>query len=97
VLTGIAECLMAESAVGSLHGELPLSDRLIAISLESGRNLPQPFDIGLPQKHVTAEMPMHLSDTISGLIRDDGLLDVVARGDRPRGRLLRSLYRVASR
>ena len=79
VLTGIAEGLMAEGVLRSLHGELPFAERLIAISLESGRNLPQPFDISLPQKQITAETPMHLSDTIFGLITDPRLLDLVAR------------------
>jgi phytanoyl-CoA hydroxylase len=78
VLTGIAETLMAEGVLRSLHEGLPFGERLIAISLESGRNLPQPFDISLPQKHITAETPMHLSDTIFGLITHDPLLDVVA-------------------
>jgi phytanoyl-CoA hydroxylase len=79
VLTGIAEGLMAEGVLGSLHTELPFSDRLIAISLESGRTIPQPFDISLPQKHITRETPMHLGDAIFRLITDDRLLDVVAR------------------
>ena len=79
VLTHIAEGLMAEGVLHSPYEGLPFAQRLIAISLESGRNLPQPFDISLPQKQITAETPMHLSDTIFGLITDDRLLDVVAR------------------
>jgi phytanoyl-CoA hydroxylase len=78
VLTGIAEDLIAEGVLASPHAELPFDQRLIAISLESGRNLPQPFDISLPQKHITHETPMHISDTVFGLITAERLLDVVA-------------------
>ena len=79
VLTGVARSLMAEGVLHSLHEGLPFAERLIAISLESGRNIPQPFDISLPQRNITAETPMHLGDAIFGLITDDRLLDIVAR------------------
>ena len=79
VLTGIARSLMAEGVLRSLHEGLPFAERLVAISLDSGRNIPQPFDISLPQRNITAETPMHLGDAIFGLITDDRLLDIVAQ------------------
>jgi ectoine hydroxylase-related dioxygenase (phytanoyl-CoA dioxygenase family) len=79
VLSGLADGLIAEGLLTSRHEGLPFAERLVAISLESGRNLPQPFDISLPQRNITAESPMHLGDAIFGLITDDRLLDVVAR------------------
>jgi phytanoyl-CoA hydroxylase len=79
VLSGIAEGLMAEGSLSRAYDELPFEERLVAVSAESGRNIPQPFDISLPQKNITAETPMHLGDSVFGVITDPRLLEIVAR------------------
>ena len=77
VLDGIVESLLADEAIRSAHKELPFTDRLIAVSEESGRNFPQHFDISLPQKGVQYDTPMHHGPAVFNLLTNPKLLDVV--------------------
>jgi phytanoyl-CoA hydroxylase len=77
VLSEIAAPLIAAGALPSAYEDLPFDQRLIAMSLESGRNFSQSFDISLPQQNVAADTPMHLSDTVFGIITGGRLLDVI--------------------
>ena len=77
VLDGIAESLYAQGAIASTYRGLPFSDRLIQVCIESGRNFPQHFDIGLPQSGVRYDTPLHVGPAVFGLLTNPRLLDVV--------------------
>jgi hypothetical protein len=76
VLDGIARSLETEGAIRSSYRELPFSDRLIQICVESGRNFPQHFDFSLPQKNVQADTPFHVGPAVFNLLNNPRLLDI---------------------
>jgi ectoine hydroxylase-related dioxygenase (phytanoyl-CoA dioxygenase family) len=76
VLDEIARSLKAEGAISSLYRELPFSERLIQICVESGRNFPEHFDFSLPQKGVRHDTPFHVGPAVFDLLTNRRLLDV---------------------
>jgi len=76
VLDEIARSLQTEGVIDSLYDELPFSQRLIRLCVESGRNFPQHFDFSLPQKNVRADTPFHAGPAVFNLLTNTRLLDV---------------------
>lgn len=77
VLDGIAGNLHREGAIRSTHAGLPLTDRLVAICAESGRNFPQHFDFSLPQKDIRRDTPIHVGPAVFRSLTSPRLLDLV--------------------
>lgn len=77
VLDRIARQLLAEGKIASLYEDLPFSERLIQICVESGRNFPQHFDFSLPQSGVRHDTPIHVGPAVFGLLTHPRLLDLV--------------------
>jgi ectoine hydroxylase-related dioxygenase (phytanoyl-CoA dioxygenase family) len=76
VLDEIAQSLHADGAISSLYRELPFSERLIQICIESGRNFPEHFDFSLPQKGVRYDTPFHVGPAVFNLLTNPRLLDL---------------------
>lgn len=77
VLDGIVEGLIAEGVLEQTYKGLPFTERLTQVSMESGRNFPQHFDISLPQSGVKYDTPMHHGPAVFNLLTNPRLLDVV--------------------
>jgi hypothetical protein len=77
ILGQIAGRLYAQGIITSRFEDLPFEQRLIAVSAASGRNLPRPFDISLPQKNVRADTPIYVGAPVFNIITDPRLLDVI--------------------
>ena len=76
VLDRLADELLARGEIRSAHRDLPFSERLIEICLESGRTFSQHFDFNLPQKGVRWDTPIHVGPAIFNLLSNPRLLDV---------------------
>ena len=77
VLDGIVDGLIAEGVLRETYKGLPFPERLTRVSMESGRNFPQHFDISLPQSGVKYDTPMHHGPAVFRLLTNQRLLDVV--------------------
>jgi hypothetical protein len=77
ILDGIVDGLVAEGALTSRYDDLPFTDRLIEVCLESGRVFSSHFDISLPQKGIRYDTPMHVGPAVFRLLTSPRLLDVV--------------------
>lgn len=77
VLDRLAEELHGAGAISSTHKELPFSDRLSRIYVESGKVHTQYFDFSLPQGGATHETPFWTGPAVFNVLRHDGLLDAV--------------------
>lgn len=77
VLDSIVDDLIAEGALSSRYDDLPFTDRLIQVCLESKRVFSSNFDISLPQKGVKYDTPMHVGPAAFRLLTSPRLLDVV--------------------
>ena len=76
VLDGIARSLYAEGAITSTYRELPFEQRLIQVSMESGRNFPQHFDFSLPQSGIKHDTPIHVGPAVFHALTHPRLLDL---------------------
>lgn len=76
VLDRLAASLFADGAIRSTYEDLPFSERLIQVCVESGRTFSQYFDFNLPQKGVRADTPIHVGPAIFNLLSNPRLLDV---------------------
>jgi hypothetical protein len=77
LLDEIAESLCAEGALRSSYRELPFTDRLIRVFVESGRNFTPHFDISLPQTGIRPDSPIHVGPAVFALMTNPRLLDVI--------------------
>jgi hypothetical protein len=77
VLDGIAQRLKAEGTIRSTYADLPFSQRIIAICLDSGRTFGQEFDFSLPQNGITPETPIHTGPAVFRMLTHPRLLDMV--------------------
>ncbi|MFN8635608.1 MAG: phytanoyl-CoA dioxygenase family protein [Chloroflexota bacterium] len=77
ILDRLVDDLVAEGALQSTYRELPFTDRLIQVCMESGRVFSSHFDISLPQKGVKYDSPMHHGPAVFNLLTNPKLLDVV--------------------
>jgi phytanoyl-CoA hydroxylase len=77
VLDGIVDALVADGMLSSRYADLPFSDRLIQVCMESGRVFSSHFDISLPQKGVKYDSPIHVGPAVFRLLTSPRLLDVV--------------------
>jgi hypothetical protein len=77
ILNELADELYTAGSIPSRFDDLPFERRLIAISTASGRNLPRPFDISLPQKNVKADTPIHVGPAVFHILTKPRLLDVI--------------------
>lgn len=80
VLDGLANDLVAKSAIRSSYEDLPFGDRLIQIAKESGSTHTQNFEITLPylpQQGIDPETPIHLGEAVFNLLTCPQILDVV--------------------
>jgi hypothetical protein len=77
ILDGIVDGLVADGTLSSRYDDLPFSDRLIQVCLESKRVFSSYFDISLPQKGITYDTPMHVGPAVFRLLTNPHLLDVV--------------------
>ena len=64
VLDGIARDLHRAGVIKSTYAGLSLTDRLVAVCAESGRNFPQHFDFSLPQKDIKRDTPIHVGPAV---------------------------------
>jgi phytanoyl-CoA hydroxylase len=76
VLDDVAKELIAEGVLSQDYAALPLDQRLIAVSKESGRNFPQRFDCSLPQGGITKDTPLSVGPAVFRVLTDPRLLDV---------------------
>src|SRR5947207_7737788 len=67
----------AEGKLSSTFADLPFNQRFIAIIREVRQPWFQYLDISLPQKNLTADTPIHLSEAVFNLLCIPSLLDVV--------------------
>ena len=77
VLDGIVQNLLREGLLKSSHAGLPLTERLVAVCAESGRNFPQNFDFSLPQKDIKRDTPIHVGPAVFRALSHPRLLDLV--------------------
>lgn len=77
VLDGIVDGLIAEGVLTSRYDDLPFTDRLIQVCMESKRVFSSHFDISLPQKGVKYDSPIHVGPAVFRLLTSPHLLDVV--------------------
>jgi phytanoyl-CoA hydroxylase len=77
LLDGISHALFFGGRIASAYEDLPFSDRLIQVSMESGLNLSQEFEISLPQSGVKLDTPIHTSPAAFRLLTTRRLLDLV--------------------
>lgn len=77
VLDEIVDGLVAEGTLSSRYDDLPFSDRLIQVCMESKRVFSSNFDISLPQKGVKYDSPIHVGPAVFRLLTSPRLLDVV--------------------
>ena len=77
LLDEIAESLCAEGARRSSYRELPFTDRLIRVFVESGRNFTPYFDISLPQTGIRPDSPIHVGPAVFALMTNTRLLDIL--------------------
>ena len=77
VLDELAHQYRAEGAIAATYEELDFPDRLVRISVESGRKLSGHFDISLPQTGIRPDTPIHLGPAVFDLLTKPRLLDVV--------------------
>lgn len=77
ILDDIVDDLYTAGKIPSRFKDLPFNRRLVAVSRASGKNLPRPFDISLPQKNVNSHTPIYVGPAVFNIITDAYLLDVV--------------------
>ncbi|MGE3909136.1 MAG: phytanoyl-CoA dioxygenase family protein [Chloroflexota bacterium] len=77
VLDGIVDDLIAEGTLSSRYEDLPFTERLTQVCLESRRVYSTNFDISLPQKGVKYDSPIHVGPAVFNLLTSPRLLDVV--------------------
>jgi len=77
VLEAIAQKLKADGVIKSTHAELPFSERIITICMESGRLFGQEFDFSLPHAGITPETPIHTGPAVFKMLTHAKLLDMV--------------------
>src|SRR5690349_14374371 len=66
----------SDGSISSTHKELGFVQRLTQIMSESSIDVSRYFDISLPDRAVSLEDPIHLSEKVFALISNTKLLDV---------------------
>ena len=77
VLDDLAQKLKEEGIIASTHRGKNFSERVINLSLESGRNLGQHFDFSLPQSGITEDTPIHTGPAVFQMLTNPKMLDFV--------------------
>lgn len=77
VLDGEIARWHAAGKIPSSYSDLPFVERLAAFLTDAGKPGYQAFDISLPFRGVTEEMPIHLGPAVFGLLTSPRLIDVV--------------------
>jgi phytanoyl-CoA hydroxylase len=77
ILDGIIDGLIAEGTLTSRYSDLPFTERLTQVCMESKRVFSSNFDISLPQKGVKYDSPIHVGPAVFNLLTSPRLLDVV--------------------
>lgn len=77
VLDGISQALFWGGRIPSAFEDLPFTNRLVQVSMESGLNLIQEFEISLPQSGVKLDTPIRPSAAVFRLLTSPRLLDLV--------------------
>src|SRR5262249_37743514 len=76
-LDEIAREFHASGAIRSIYADLPFTERLVRVSQESGRPVPQYFDFSLPQSGIRHDTPMRVGPAVFRLLTSPRLLDLV--------------------
>jgi phytanoyl-CoA hydroxylase len=76
-LDEIAREFHASGAIRSIYADLPFAERLIRVSQESGRPVPQYFDFSLPQSGIHHDTPIRVGPAVFRLLTSSRLLDLV--------------------
>jgi hypothetical protein len=69
--------LYENGTISSCYEDLPFSERLVQIYLESNTVHAQYFDFSLPKGAVALDTPMWVGPAVFSLLRHEGLLDVI--------------------
>jgi len=77
VLDGIAKRLRANGEIRTTYSDLPFSDRIIQICIESGKMFGQDFDFSLPHAGITNETPIHTGPAVFRMLTHPRMLDLV--------------------
>jgi hypothetical protein len=77
VLDGIAKRLHANGEIRTTYSDLPFSDRIIQICIESGKMFGQDFDFSLPHAGITDETPIHTGPAVFRMLTHPRMLDLV--------------------
>ena len=76
-LDEIAREFHASGVIRSIYADLPFTERLIRVSQESGRPVPQYFDFSLPQNGIHQDTPIRVGPNVFRLLTSPRLLDLV--------------------
>ena len=77
LLDRLATHLVREGQLTSTYRDLPVCERLMRITQETGHLHTQPLDISLPQSGISHDTPMHTGRAVFDLLRNPRLLDRV--------------------
>ena len=77
LLDKLARQLVGEGRLKSTYRNLPVCERLVRITQETGHLHTQPLDISLPQSDIAHDTPMHTGRAVFDLLRNPKLLDRV--------------------
>jgi hypothetical protein len=75
VLEQLAGELFADGVISSTYGDLPFSERFIAVVRESGQVHQQYFDFSLPQNGVEGDTPFWAGPAVFRMLSNERLLD----------------------
>jgi hypothetical protein len=79
ILDRVADEMRDAGTIQTYDAQAPFGDRLIDVQRQAGSLSLQPFDISLPQKHLTAETPVYLGKAAFDLLTHPPLLDIVEK------------------
>lgn len=77
VLDELARKMKEENVITSTYAGRSFNERVINLSIESGRNFGQHFDFSLPQNGITEETPMHTGPAVFRMLTNPKMLDFV--------------------
>ena len=77
LLDRLATQLVGEGRLKSTYSDLPVCERLIRITQETGRLHTQALDISLPQSGISHDTPIHTGSAVFDLLKNPRLMDRV--------------------
>ncbi len=76
-LNDLSRRWLAEGVISETHDDLPFTERFMKLIADSQQPWSQFLDISLPQKGVTENTPIHLSEAVFNLLTTPRLIDIV--------------------